>query len=78
MIANKAEQSPCKGCKRYPNFLYTVLKRYDSMGYNRAALKLTMAHRDIANFLGLTVETLCRQLALLDRMEIINIKQRRI
>ncbi len=60
------------------NFLYTVSKRYNAMGYTQATLKLTMARRDIANFLGLTIETLCRQLALLDRMQIINIKQRRI
>lgn len=60
------------------NFLYYVSKRYGSLGYSNTSLKLTMARRDIANFLGLTIETLCRQLATLNKMQIININQRQI
>jgi CRP/FNR family transcriptional regulator len=60
------------------NFLYSVSKRYGSLGYSHTSLKLTMARRDIANFLGLTIETLCRQLATLNKMHIININQRQI
>lgn len=60
------------------NFLYSVSKRYGLLGYSRTSLKLSMARRDIANFLGLTIETLCRQLTILNRMQIININHRQI
>jgi len=58
------------------NFLYTVSKHYGSLGYSNTLLKLTMPRRDIANFLGLTIETLSRQLAMLNKMRIINVEQR--
>lgn len=62
--------------ERTANFLYMVSKQYGSLGYSSTLLKLTMPRRDIANFLGLTLETLSRQLAMLNRMHIINIEQR--
>ena len=58
------------------NFLYMVSTQYGSLGYSNTFLKLTMPRRDIANFLGLTIETLSRQLAMLNKMHIINVEQR--
>lgn len=66
----------CSAIEKTANFLYMVSSRYGSLGYSNTQLKLSMTRRDIANFLGLTIETLSRQFAMLNKMHIINIEQR--
>jgi len=57
-------------------FLLMLSRRYGALGFSNTVFNLSMRRQDIANFLGLTIETVSRQLAELNRQGVITIKQR--
>jgi CRP/FNR family transcriptional regulator, anaerobic regulatory protein len=57
-------------------FLLMLSKRYNDLGYSSTEFNLTMPRHDIANFLGLTLETVSRQLGCLTKTGTITIKHR--
>ncbi|GAB6139781.1 fumarate/nitrate reduction transcriptional regulator Fnr [Methylosoma difficile] len=62
--------------ERVATFLLMLSRRYDALGLSSTEFNLSMRRQDIANFLGLTIETVSRQLAELSREGVITIKQR--
>jgi CRP/FNR family transcriptional regulator len=62
--------------ERVATFLLMLSRRYDGLGLSSTEFNLSMRRQDIANFLGLTIETVSRQLAELSREGVITIKQR--
>lgn len=63
---------------RLATFLYMLSQRYTALGFSSTQFNLPMPRHDIANFLGLTIETVSRQLASLSLQGIITVKQRGI
>ncbi|WP_020484639.1 fumarate/nitrate reduction transcriptional regulator Fnr [Methylomonas sp. MK1] len=64
--------------ERMATFLLMLSQRYAALGFSGTAFNLTMSRLHIANFLGLTIETVSRQLAYLSQQGIISVKQRGI
>lgn len=64
--------------ERVATFLLMLSRRYGALGFSGTAFNLSMRRQDIANFLGLTIETVSRQLADLNRQGIIRIRQRNV
>ncbi|MBD9359021.1 fumarate/nitrate reduction transcriptional regulator Fnr [Methylomonas fluvii] len=64
--------------ERMATFLLMLSQRYAALGFSSTAFNLTMSRLHIANFLGLTIETVSRQLAYLSQQGIISVKQRGI
>ncbi len=62
--------------EKMATFLLMLSKRYSALGFSGTEFNLTMRRHDIANFLGLTIETVSRQLTDLGKNGIITIKQR--
>ena len=62
--------------ERTATFLLMLSRRYGALGFSSTAFNLSMRRQDIANFLGLTIETVSRQLAELSKQGIITVKQR--
>ncbi len=62
--------------QRMATFLLMLSKRYASLGFSSTLFNLTMSRYDMANFLGLTIETVSRQLGSLGQLGIITVKQR--
>lgn len=62
--------------ERMATFLLILSRRYGALGFSNTTFNLSMRRQDIANFLGLTIETVSRQLAELNRQGIITVKQR--
>jgi CRP/FNR family transcriptional regulator, anaerobic regulatory protein len=63
---------------RIASFLLTLSRRYGALGFSGTEFNLSMRRHDIANFLGLTIETVSRQLADLNKGGIITVKRRGI
>ncbi len=61
---------------RIAGFLLTLSRRYDALGFSATEFNLSMRRHDIANFLGLTDETVSRQLADLTKHGVITVKRR--
>ncbi len=59
-------------------FLLMLSKRYGALGFSEREFNLPMRRQDIANFLGLTIETVSRQLAELNKQGIVRIKHRNV
>ena len=59
-------------------FLLMLSIRYGALGFSNTHFNLSMRRHDIANFLGLTIETVSRQLAELNKHGIISVKRRSI
>jgi len=57
-------------------FLLMLSIRYGALGYSNTDFNLSMRRQDIANFLGLSNETISRQLAGLSKAGVIIVKQR--
>ena len=53
-------------------------RRYGALGFSNTEFNLSMRRQDIANFLGLSNETISRQLTQLSKTGIITVKQRGI
>jgi len=62
--------------QRMATFLLMLSQRYAALGFSSTLFNLTMSRYDIANFLGLTIETVSRQLGLLGQLGLITVKQR--
>lgn len=63
---------------RIAGFLLTLSRRYGALGFSGTEFNLSMRRHDIANFLGLTMETVSRQLADLNKTGVITVKRRGI
>jgi CRP/FNR family transcriptional regulator len=59
-------------------FLLMLSKRYASLGYSNTTFNLSMRRQDIGNFLGLSNESISRQLTALSKEKIITVNQRAI
>lgn len=59
-------------------FLLALSGRYHALGYSRKEFNLSMPRHDIANYLGLSLETLSRQLSQLIKAGAISVKHRDI
>lgn len=64
--------------ERMAAFLLMLSRRYAALGFSNTEFKLSMRRQDIANFLGLSNETISRQLTELSKTGIIIVKQRGI
>lgn len=64
--------------EKMATFLLMLSQRYYSLGYSGTRFNLSMRRYDIANFLGLTIETVSRQLSSLSKQGIITVDQRGI
>lgn len=64
--------------ERIATFLLMLSSRYSSLGFSSTEFNLTMRRQDIANFLGLTIETVSRQFAELNKDGIITVKARSV
>jgi CRP/FNR family transcriptional regulator, anaerobic regulatory protein len=62
--------------EKMASFLLMLSRRYHALGFSGTEFNLTMRRHDIANFLGLTIETVSRQLSDMTKMGIITVKQR--
>jgi CRP/FNR family transcriptional regulator len=63
---------------RMATFLLMLSLRYGALGFSSTEFNLSMRRHDIANFLGLTIETVSRQLAELSKHGIISVKRRSV
>jgi CRP/FNR family transcriptional regulator len=63
---------------RIAGFLLTLSRRYGALGFSGTEFNLSMRRHDIANFLGLTIETVSRQLADLNKVGVITVRRRGI
>lgn len=72
LLGNRSAQ------EKMATFLLMLSQRYNALGYSGTEFNLTMRRHDIANFLGLTIETVSRQLGNLSKIGIITVKQRGI
>ncbi len=72
LLGNRSAQ------EKMATFLLMLSQRYNALGYSGTEFNLTMRRHDIANFLGLTIETVSRQLGNLSKVGIITVKQRGI
>ncbi len=57
-------------------FLWMLSKRYNALGYSAKEFNLSMPRHNIANYLGLSLETVSRQLGHLTKKGAISIKHR--
>ena len=64
--------------EKMATFLLMMSQRYNALGFSSTQFNLTMHRRDIANFLGMTIETVSRQLGALSKKGVITVKQRGI
>lgn len=62
--------------ERMATFLLMLSIRYGALGYSNTDFNLSMRRQDIANFLGLSNETISRQLTELSKAGVIVVKQR--
>jgi CRP/FNR family transcriptional regulator, anaerobic regulatory protein len=62
--------------EKMATFLLMLSRRYSALGFSSTEFNLSMRRHDIANFLGLTIETVSRQLTELSNNGIITVKQR--
>lgn len=62
--------------EKMATFLLMLSQRYGALGFSDTEFNLSMRRQDIANFLGLSIETVSRQFALLNKNGVITIKQR--
>jgi CRP/FNR family transcriptional regulator len=62
--------------EKMATFLLMLSQRYGALGFSSTEFNLTMRRHDIANFLGLTIETVSRQLASLNKKGVVTVKQR--
>lgn len=72
LLGNRSAQ------EKMATFLLMLSQRYNALGYSGTEFNLTMRRHDIANFLGLSIETVSRQLGNLSKVGIITVKQRGI
>ncbi|MEJ2093832.1 MAG: helix-turn-helix domain-containing protein [Gammaproteobacteria bacterium] len=59
-------------------FLLTLSARFQALGFSAAEFRLSMSRQDIANYLGLTIETVSRVFSRLQRDDIIKIDRKMV
>jgi CRP/FNR family transcriptional regulator, anaerobic regulatory protein len=64
--------------KRLASFIYSIYYRYALRGFTSTNIKLAMSRHDIANHLGLTIETISRILKRLQQLDILHVKGKHI
>lgn len=64
--------------ERLATFLITLSSRFQQLGYSATEIKLPMARQEIANYLGLTIETVSRLFGRFQRAGLINIKRKHV
>ncbi|WP_394753660.1 fumarate/nitrate reduction transcriptional regulator Fnr [Crenothrix sp.] len=64
--------------EKIATFLLLLSRRYAGLGFSSTEFNLTMSRQDIANFLGLSNETVSRQFTELNKDGVITVKQRGI
>lgn len=64
--------------KRLASFIYSIYYRYALRGFISTNIKLAMSRHDIANHLGLTIETISRILKRLQQLDILHVKGKHI
>lgn len=60
--------------ERLAYFIYNLAQRYGSRGFSPKSFHLTMTRGDIANYLGLTVETISRLLGRFQKANLISVE----
>jgi CRP/FNR family transcriptional regulator, anaerobic regulatory protein len=63
-----------KAEERVATFLYSLYQRYEKKGHSSLNIKLMMSRSDIANYLGLTIETVSRNLSKLQEQNILLVR----
>ncbi|MWN89901.1 helix-turn-helix domain-containing protein [Gilliamella sp. Pra-s65] len=63
-----------KADERLATFIYSLYRRYEQRGHTSLNIKLMMSRADIANYLGLTIETVSRSLSKLQEQNILSAK----
>jgi CRP/FNR family transcriptional regulator len=59
-------------------FLLDISKRMQDHGLSSSRINLTMTRHDIANYLGLAVETVSRMLTRLQKSKVIRVERRSV
>ena len=72
LVANRGAE------ERLASFLLSLSMRFGERGLSRTEFNLSMSRRDIANFLGVTAETVSRQLSILHAQGILSVNQRKV
>ncbi|OCG48073.1 hypothetical protein A9G35_02255 [Gilliamella sp. Choc5-1] len=67
-----------KADERLATFIYSLYRRYEQKGHSSLNIKLMMNRADIANYLGLTIETVSRNLTKLQEQNILSAKGKHI
>ncbi|OCG78068.1 hypothetical protein A9G42_04365 [Gilliamella sp. Nev6-6] len=67
-----------KADERLATFIYSLYQRYKQRGHSSLNIKLMMSRADISNYLGLTVETVSRNLSKLQEQNILSVKGKHI
>jgi CRP/FNR family transcriptional regulator, anaerobic regulatory protein len=62
--------------QRLATFLLSLSERFSKRGFSATEFKLSMSRNDIADFLGIAVETVSRQFSSFQRQGIIRVSQR--
>jgi CRP/FNR family transcriptional regulator len=64
--------------RRMAYFLLDISKRMQDHGLSNSRINLTMTRHDIANYLGLAVETVSRMLTRLQKSKVIHVERRSV
>lgn len=64
--------------KRVAAFLLSLSTRAARRGESITGLRLPMSRTDIGNYLGITLETVCRELARLEKLRVIDLHRREL
>jgi CRP/FNR family transcriptional regulator len=62
--------------ERLATFLFNLSQRNRSRNFSESEFQLTMPRQDLANYLGMAVETLSRTLSHLQKKNIISVQRR--
>ncbi|WVD68690.1 fumarate/nitrate reduction transcriptional regulator Fnr [Orbus wheelerorum] len=60
--------------EKLASFIYSLYSRYAQRGHTSLNIKLSMSRSDIANYLGITIETVSRILTRMQETEILSVK----
>ena len=64
--------------ERLATFLITLSSRFHRLGYSAREIKLSMSRQEIANYLGLTIETVSRIMSRFQREELISVNRKQV
>ncbi|WP_160402291.1 helix-turn-helix domain-containing protein [Gilliamella sp. Pas-s95] len=63
-----------KADERLATFIYSLYRHYEQRGHSSLNIKLMMSRADIANYLGLKIETISRNLSKLQEKNILSVR----